>query len=85
MPSRHSDLPADELRSPIYSGLRAYQRAADDVRADDLRDRVVQANGQVGRLNGLLDNLLDVSRISAGSLRRAISNVGRLSWPLPGV
>jgi K+-sensing histidine kinase KdpD len=33
-----------------------------------LRDRVVQANSQVGRLTRLLDNLLNVSRISAGSI-----------------
>jgi signal transduction histidine kinase len=48
--------------------LRAYQRAADEVRADEMRDRVVQANGQVGRLTRLLDNLLEVSQISAGSI-----------------
>jgi PAS domain S-box-containing protein len=64
-----------ELRNPVNAVqlqlvgvLRAYQRAADEVRADELRDRVVQANGQVGRLTRLLDNLLDVSQIGAGSI-----------------
>ena len=69
-----------ELRNPVNAVqlqlvgvLRAYQRAADEVRgdemrADEMRDRVVQANGQVGRLTRLLDNLLDVSQISAGSI-----------------
>ncbi len=64
-----------ELRNPVNAVqlqlvgvLRAYQRAADEGHADDLRDRVVQANSQVGRLTRLLDNLLNVSRISAGSI-----------------
>ena len=64
-----------ELRNPVNAVqlqlvgvLRAYQRAGDEVRADDVRDRIVQANGQVGRLTRHLDNLLDVSRITAGSI-----------------
>jgi PAS domain S-box-containing protein len=64
-----------ELRNPVNAVqlqlvgvLRAYQRGTDEVRPDELRDRVAQANGQVGRLTRLLDNLLDVSRISAGSI-----------------
>jgi PAS domain S-box-containing protein len=63
-----------ELRNPVNAVqlqlvgiLRAFQRETDGLDTETLRDRVAQANTQVGRLTRLLDNLLDVSRITAGS------------------
>jgi signal transduction histidine kinase len=64
-----------ELRNPVNAVhlqlvgiVRSYQRATTEVREDELRHRIIQASAQVSRLTRLLDNLLDVSRISAGSI-----------------
>lgn len=62
-----------ELRNPINAVqlqlvgmLRALQRDGASLTPEWFRDRIGQANVQVSRLTRLTDNLLDVSRITAG-------------------
>ena len=60
--------PLNALQLQLTGILRAFQRSPDAVPLEDIHDRVAQSDVQVGRLARLLDNLLDVSRISAGSI-----------------
>ena len=64
-----------ELRNPVNAVqlqlagvLREVGRGGDAVTRDWLADRIGQAHAQVNRLTRLIDNLLDVSRITAGAL-----------------
>ena len=64
-----------ELRNPVNAVqlqvaglLRALERDDETVTRDGLRNRVARTSGQVARLTRLLDNLLDVSRMTAGSI-----------------
>ena len=76
---------AHELRNPVNAVqlqlvgiLRAFQRGsggAEEMGSQSFRDRVSQANAQVGRLTRLLDNLLDVSRIRGGSIALELEDV----------
>lgn len=71
-----------ELRNPVNAVqiqlagvLRALQRDREAPTPDWLADRIGQANAQVRRLERLLTNLLDVSRITAGSLDLEVEDV----------
>jgi signal transduction histidine kinase len=64
-----------ELRNPVNAVqlqlagvLREVDRGGDAVTRDWLADRIGHAHTQVNRLTRLIDNLLDVSRITAGAL-----------------
>jgi signal transduction histidine kinase len=67
--------PLNALQLQLTGILRAFQRASGAPPAEQLRDRVVQADQQVGRLARLLDNLLDVSRIGAGAIALELEEV----------
>jgi PAS domain S-box-containing protein len=66
-----------ELRNPM-AGLRTAVRvlAADPGLGPTGRDAAVIATRQVGQLRRLVDDLLDVSRISRGHIELAIESVG---------
>ena len=65
-----------ELRNPVNAVqlqlagvLRQIERGDDALTREWLGQRVGHAHGQVDRLTRLIDNLLDVSRITAGAVR----------------
>jgi signal transduction histidine kinase len=64
-----------ELRNPINAiqlqlvgVLRAAQRDEESLTREWIADRIGRATAQVGRITRLLDNLLDVSRLTTGRL-----------------
>ncbi len=73
---------AHELKNPLHAlGLqvasvqRAARRDGSPPELSWLLERIDKAGAQVGRLAGLVDELLDVSRITAGRLRVALEDV----------
>jgi signal transduction histidine kinase len=70
-----------ELRNPVHAihlqilGALEAARGNAELSASRLVERVGRAHDQVGRLGRLLDNLLDVSRITAGRLDLEIEPV----------
>ena len=71
-----------ELRNPVnavqlqlVSVLRAFQRDAASLTLESVRDQVAKANVHVRRLTRLIDNLLDVSRITAGPVVLELEDV----------
>lgn len=59
-----------DLRTPL-AGLRAMTEALEDGVADDPADYLVRMRTQVDRMSLLVDDLFELSRIQAGSLRLA--------------
>jgi signal transduction histidine kinase len=64
-----------ELRNPVNAVqlrlvgiLRAFQRDAASLTLESVRDDVAKADVQVRRITRLIDNLLDVSRMTAGAV-----------------
>ena len=64
-----------ELRNPVNAVqlqlagvLRGIERGGDALTGEWLGQRIGHAHGQVNRLTRLIDNLLDVSRITAGAV-----------------
>ncbi|HYO54201.1 HAMP domain-containing sensor histidine kinase, partial [Archangium sp.] len=67
-----------ELRTPLVSltlQLELIQRALSEQSRQHVSGRLTTVRRQLGRLSSLVDNLLDVSRISAGRLELDLTDV----------
>ncbi|HUB59778.1 MAG TPA: CheR family methyltransferase, partial [Puia sp.] len=66
-----------ELKTPVTS-IRGYtqiiQRRLPDIHDPEIAGLVTKLNNQVNRLSGLLENLLDVTRITGGQLDLLLSS-----------
>lgn len=67
--------PANAVRLQVGGLLRALQRDGASLTHESVLAWVVDADSQVGRLTRLIDNLLDVSRITAGPLVLELADV----------
>jgi signal transduction histidine kinase len=66
-----------DLRTPV-AGIRAMAEALADevvVRADEVSSYAQRINGEATRLSGMVDDLFELSRITAGALRLTLSAV----------
>ncbi len=63
-----------DLRTPL-AGIRAMAEALEDGMAEDPVRYYAQMRGQVDRLSGMVDDLFELSRIHAGTLRLAVEQV----------
>ncbi|MDT4934050.1 MAG: hypothetical protein QOK11_1942, partial [Pseudonocardiales bacterium] len=63
-----------DLRTPL-AGLRAMTEALEDDLAADPQLYYKQMDAAVERLNGMVDDLFELSRITAGALRLTLSSV----------
>ncbi len=63
-----------DLRTPL-AGLRAIAEALEDGIADDPSSYYKQISSAVDRLNDMVDDLFDLSRIQAGDIRPATETV----------
>ena len=65
----NSEIPVNAMQLQLAGVLREIERGdGDALNREWLGDRIGQAHGQVKRLARLIDNLLDVSRITAGAI-----------------
>jgi PAS domain S-box-containing protein len=58
--------PVNALQLQLVGALRGFQRDTAALTLESVRDQVAKANVQVHRITRLIDNLLDVSRITSG-------------------
>ena len=63
-----------DLRTPL-AGIRAMAEALEDGLVEDPERYYVQIRGQVDRLTGMVDDLLELSKIQAGVLRLSLERV----------
>ncbi|MEZ5114794.1 MAG: HAMP domain-containing sensor histidine kinase [Candidatus Nanopelagicales bacterium] len=63
-----------DLRTPL-AGLRAMAEALEDGVADDPARYHAQMRAEVDRMSGMVDDLLALSRLQAGTLRLALDTV----------
>ncbi|MEC5183164.1 signal transduction histidine kinase [Cryobacterium sp. MP_3.1] len=63
-----------DLRTPL-AGIRAMAEALEDDMVEDPIRYYVQIRGQVDRLNGMVDDLFELSRITSGTLRLNLARV----------
>jgi signal transduction histidine kinase len=63
-----------DLRTPL-AGLRAMSEALEDGVVDDPGPYYKQINAAVARLDGMVDDLFDLSRIQAGSFARDVEAI----------
>jgi len=63
-----------DLRTPL-AGIRAMAEALEDDMVEDPNRYYGQIRGQVDRLNGMVDDLFELSRINSGTLRLAVERV----------
>jgi len=63
-----------DLRTPL-AGIRAMAEALEDNMVEDPTRYYAQIRSQVDRLNGMVDDLFELSRIHSGTLRLALEQV----------
>ena len=63
-----------DLRTPL-AGIRAMAEALEDGMAPDPQRYYTQIRGQVDQLTGMVDDLFELSRIHAGTLRLSLESV----------
>jgi signal transduction histidine kinase len=63
-----------DLRTPL-AGIRAMAEALEDDMVEDPVRYYAQIRSQVGRLNGMVDDLFELNRIHSGSLRLSVEQV----------